>query len=76
MGERFRGVDRSVHPTSLQHIVDPAPLGPELFARLSQRLLAASDRANRTDPTSDPGRSIAPKEETMNPQHQDEDRER
>lgn len=26
--------------------------------------------------TSDPGRSIAPKEETMNPQHQDEARER
>lgn len=26
--------------------------------------------------TSDPGRSIAPKEESMNPQHQDEARER
>lgn len=27
-------------------------------------------------PTSDPGRSIAPKEENVNPQHQDEARER
>lgn len=36
MGERFRSIDRSVHPTSLQHVAEPAPLGPELIREHSE----------------------------------------
>lgn len=53
-------------------------LGRQAIGALSVEELEAELARKRAlpAPTSDPGRSIAPKEENMNPQHQDEARER